>query len=102
MLVVTLNSNAVLPGLGSTSINPATFTGTGSIEFGASSSGTVIVGFRLGANVGWFALDLGGVGGAIHYLEGRYGSMGEIVHVPAPGALALGAAGVRRNRARTA
>jgi hypothetical protein len=94
----------------SITIDPGTFLpGNANIGFGVSSSGTVYIGFRLAGNVGWFSLNLGGQGGDIHYLDGQYGSMGEAVHVgsgaPAPGGLALlalRAAGVRRNRKRTA
>ena len=67
-----------------------------------SQTGTVYMAFNAGGNVGWFSMNLGGPFGAITYLEGAYGSMGEGVHVgtvPAPGALALGAVGIRRKRA---
>ncbi len=84
---------------------PNTFTGYSGILFSASSFGTQYVGFRFGGNVGWFSFSVAGFGTTINYLDGRYGNAGEVVHVPAPGALALlalGAVGVRRNRKRAA
>ena len=91
-------------------ISPGTFAGGSAIgggTFTQGMTGTAFVGFRAGANVGWFSISFGGFGGDLAYLDGQYGSMGEAVHVgvPAPGALALlalGAVGVRRNRKRAA
>ena len=89
----------------SQTLSPSTFTGSTSITFGLNSSGTKYVGFRFGSNVGWFSFSTAGFGTDIHYLEGRYGTTGESVHVPSPGALALlalGAVGFRRKRERAA
>ena len=94
----------------SQSLAASTFSGTATnLFFGASSSGTVYVGFRtLAGNVGWFAMNLGGAGGTIVWGPGEYGNSGETVHVgaaaiPEPAGaglalLALGAAGLRRRR----
>ena len=93
----------------SQSLHASTFQGTsGAINPGASS-GTVYVTFRSGGGVGWFSMNLNSDGnGTISYMEGQWGSDGESLHVgqvPAPAGfalLALGAAGVRRNRKRFA
>ncbi len=104
----------------SSTLNAGTFMGAPFIAagngFSAAATGTAFVGFSFNGNVGWFSLNLGGPGGAITYLGGEYGSMGESVHVggtspavPETGStlalaglslLALGAVGVRLNRAR--
>ncbi len=89
----------------SQTLSPGTFTGNSFILFTSYSSATNYVGFRFKGNVGWFSFSVAGPGTAIHYLDGRYGTMGESVHVPAPGALALlalGAVGIRRKRKRAA
>ena len=85
------------------------FTGGTSVGFSTGATGTAYIGFSAGGNVGWFQIDLGGAGGAVTYLGGEYGNAGESVHVggtvvPEPtsfaalAGLALGAAGIRRNR----
>lgn len=74
--------------------------------FSASGTGVWYVAFKsFGGDVGWFSLDLGGLGGDITYLDGQFGTEGEAlqvgVHVPAPAGLALlalGAAGIRSTR----
>ena len=89
----------------------STFTGEGSANFAADSTGLVYVGFRTGAaptdNVGWFSIQLGGLGGDDVFTAGQFGSGGESVTIgtavpePAGGALAalaLGAIGLRRKR----
>ena len=86
----------------SQTLSPGTFGGGSTLFFTASSSGTQYVGFRHLGNVGWFSFSVAGFGTDIHYLEGRYGNAGENVHVPSPGALALGAVGIRRKRKRAA
>ena len=91
----------------------STFDGGAEAEFAADSTGLVYVGFRTGGadtdNVGWFSIDLGGLGGDDVFTAGEFGSMGERVVIggtpavpePASGAfaaLALGAIGLRRKR----
>ena len=89
----------------------STFAAEGSAGFAADSTGLVFVGFRTGNaatdNVGWFSIQLDGLGGIDSFQEGQFGSMGEGVTIgvavpePASGALAalaLGAIGLRRKR----
>ena len=91
----------------SETLDAGTFFGTiGNID--PLSLGGSFVAFRSGGNVGWF--EIGFDGTTVTYGPGQYGSMGEDVvvgvsaQVPEPtgfgalAALALGAAGVRRNR----
>jgi hypothetical protein len=101
-----LSSIRILPH--SVEISPNTFVGTFASFLPPFGSGTAYVGFRLGGNVGWFSMNLGGGVNGITYLDGQYGTEGESVHVgkkiPEPtgiaalAMLALGAVGVRRNR----
>ena len=91
----------------------------GGVPFSADATGTVFLGFLNPADtanadpdddidrVGWFAVDLGGTGGDVTFLEGQFGFAGEDVivggAVPEPSggalaALALGAIGLRRKR----
>ena len=82
-------------------IDPGTFAGTSYVYDSASATGVHYMAFSYGGNVGWFSFDLGGFGGAVTYLQGQYGTMGEAVHIPAPAGLALlalGAVGIRRKR----
>lgn len=93
----------------SQSLNASTFSGAaGNLNPGAST-GTIYITFRSGGGVGWFSMNLNSDGaGTVQYMEGQWGSDGESLHVgsvPAPAGfalLALGAAGVRRNRKRFA
>ena len=62
-------------------LSPGTFVGDSSIDFSANNSSSPFVGFRSGNNVGWFQLDLGGLGGSITYIGGRFGTQGETVTV---------------------
>jgi len=88
-------------------IAPGTFAGGSfNLAVSAAASGTGYLGFRtIAGNVGWFSVDFGGAGNAITYTGGQYGTMGETLTIPAPAALsvlALGAAGIGRNRKRVA
>ena len=57
----------VLTGTFGQELSGSTFVGEGSANFAADSTGLVYVGFRTGgapeANVGWFSIQLGGLGG---------------------------------------
>ena len=81
-----------------------TFGGVATIGFSNSNSNNSYVGFTdsLG-NHGWFAINLGGSGGAITYGPGAYNNKGQAIHVPEPAGaglamLALGAVGLMRRR----
>ncbi len=86
------------------------FTGFTAGFTNVSTTGTHYVGFSHNGNVGWFQVTIAGNPGAYLIGPGEYGSAGESVHVggtdviPEPtslaalSVLALGAAGVRRNR----
>ena len=94
-------------------LNGSTFVAEVAANFAADSTGLVYVGFRTGGeitdNVGWFSIQLGGLGGTDVFTAGEFGSGGESVTIggtasvpePAGGALAalaLGAIGLRRKR----
>lgn len=91
-------------------LNATTFSGfAGNINPLGNTAGTGFVGFKAGGNVGWFEVAFDGT--TISYGPGQYGDMGKPVTVGGGGgpvvpeptgfglaALALGAAGIRRNR----
>lgn len=95
-------------------INTSTFNAGISTTFSTVASGIVYIGFRYFGNIGWFSVDLGGIGGDVTFnvSGGQYGSTGESLTVgsstPAvPGvgglaALAIGATGLRGRRQRAA
>ena len=93
----------------------STFAAENSAIFAADATDLVYVGFRTGGevtdNVGWFSIQLGGLGGDDVFTAGEFGSGGESVTIggtaavpePAGGALAalaLGVVGLRRKRKR--
>lgn len=99
-------------------LNISTFSGVNEgLANSPSAEGDVFVAFKADGNLGWFEVDLGGLGGAVSYTAGQYGTAGESLIVgggsgsgggsgvvPEPGhvglsLLALGAVGVRRRRA---
>ena len=103
----------VLVGSFGQELSGATFATENDAVFAADSTGLVYVGFRTGGevtdNVGWFSIQLGGLGGDDEFVEGEFGNDGENVTiggttaVPEPtggalAALALGAIGLRRTR----
>ena len=90
-------------------LDPGTFTGGGALGNGSNTTfngtGTQYVGFRSGANLGWFKVSFTDMG-PIVYSTGQFANNGERLFVggipePATGALgllALGAMGIRRKR----
>ena len=120
------NANSMKGGFGAGALNVligsfgqelsgATFAAENDAIFAAASTGLVYVGFRTGGeitdNVGWFSIQLGGLGGDDVFTAGEFGSGGERVTIggtaavpePAGGALAalaLGAVGLHRKRKR--
>lgn len=89
-------------------LNPSTFSGNDPLvsTFSASATGTVYIGFRAtpgnGGGVGWFSINLGGVGNAIVFnaAGAQYGNNGESVTVgqsaiPEPGSAGVEPIGLR-------